>query len=245
MPNVGIFTVLHIVLAGVLIECNKTNMAQQNEQENRYRTRREEMVYQQIAARGIKDDRVLQAMLTIPRHKFVPNTYLDYAYDDGPLPIGSDQTISQPYIVALMTDRLRLRGTERVLEIGSGSGYQAAVLSLLAKEVYTIEIVHSLHLRAKRTIEELGIKNVFLKSGDGYRGWPEHAPFDAIMLTAAPREIPRPLLDQLNDPGILILPQGEDLQELVLVEKRDGRISRQIIEYVRFVPMTGEAQRRR
>lgn len=190
----------------------------------------------------VRDQRVIAAMKKVPRHLFVPEEFRRWAYDDRPLPVGHGQTISQPYIVAYMTEALRLSGKERVLEIGTGSGYQAAILAELAKEVYTIEIIEALGQRAKATLEALGYKNIKVRIGDGYRGWPEASPFDAIMLTAAPEEVPPPLLEQLADGGRLIAPVGGRSQQLVLYERHGNRISARELIPVIFVPMTGEAQ---
>ena len=211
--------------------------------QDRYTELRNRMVVEQIAARGVSDQRVLAAMRKVPRHEFVPEEYQDMAYRDTPLPIGYGQTISQPYIVAYMTEQLELSPRDTVLEIGTGSGYQAAVLAELAAEVYTIEIIPELAEQAKKTLQRLGYTNVHVRIGDGYKGWPEHAPFDAIILTAAPPKIPQPLLDQLKENGRLIAPVGEDYQELVLIRKHDGEFSRKNLIPVRFVPMTGEAQK--
>lgn len=199
-----------------------------------------DMVVQQIEARGIKDERLLRAMLTVKRHLFVPKEYRMLAYTDRPLPIGEGQTISQPYIVALMTELLQLGGDEKVLEIGTGSGYQAAILAELAREVYTIEIIEPLALRAESLLVKLGYKNITVRCGDGYAGWEEHAPFNAIIVTCAPPEIPQPLLQQLADGGRMVIPVGTDYQELILIEKTDGEIKKSSIVPVRFVPMTGE-----
>jgi len=213
--------------------------------EGDYAQRRDAMVEKQIEARGVKDKLVLEAMRKVPRHKFVPPGRRRYAYEDYPLPIGEGQTISQPYIVALMTELLKLKGDEKVLEIGTGSGYQAAVLAEIAKEVYTIEIVRPLHERSKKLLEELGYRNIFTKCGDGYNGWPEHAPFDAVIVTAAPPEVPQPLVDQLKPGGRLVIPVGEFYQELVRITKTPKGLKRESILPVRFVPMTGEAQKKR
>lgn len=198
---------------------------------------RELMVRNQIESRGVSDERVLAAMRRVERHKFIPGIHVASAYEDHPLPIGHGQTISQPYIVALMTELCDLDGSEKVLEIGTGSGYQAAILSLLAKSVYSIEIVEPLGKSARRTLAELGYHNVEVRIGDGYAGWPEEAPFDVIILTAAPPRIPDALLDQLADGGILVAPEGEYAQELVIATKNHGVISRRTVTYVRFVPM--------
>jgi protein-L-isoaspartate(D-aspartate) O-methyltransferase len=207
-----------------------------------YAEERAEMVRRQIRGRGIATPRVLRAMEAVPRHRFVPEDLRSSAYQDSPLPIGDDQTISQPYIVALMTDLLELDGDEKVLEIGTGSGYQAAVLGELADRVFTIEIVERLAAQARARLAELGYENVEVRAGDGYRGWPEEAPFDVIILTAAPPQIPQPLIDQLAEGGILVAPVGEVQQELLVVEKTAGGLSSREVIPVRFVPMTGEAQ---
>ena len=205
---------------------------------------RDHMVDRQIADRGIAQPEVLAALRRVPRHRFVPSEHQDLAYRDGPLPIGHDQTISQPYIVAFMTEALNLDSRSKVLEIGTGSGYQAAVLGEIAREVYTIEIVEPLARRAAATLAELGYRNVHVRAGDGYRGWPEQAPFDAVMVTAAPDHVPEPLVDQLKVGGLMILPVGTGSQELVLLEKTAKGVKRRKVLAVRFVPMTGEARKR-
>jgi protein-L-isoaspartate(D-aspartate) O-methyltransferase len=204
------------------------------------------MVAEQIERRGVKDPRVLEAMRKVPRHEFVPEDERHEAYDDRPLPIGHGQTISQPYIVAFMTEALGLKGPEKVLEVGTGSGYQAAVLSLLAKEVFTIEIVEPLGKQAAEVLKKLGYKNVSVRVGDGYRGWREQAPFDAIIVTCAPDAVPEPLVHQLAEGGRMIIPVGPEgkAQQLVLMKKRHGKLHQQEILPVRFVPMTGEARER-
>lgn len=204
---------------------------------------RKKMVETQITARGIKDKRVLSAMLKVERHKFVPAKLQKNAYDDGPLPIGHEQTISQPYIVALMTELLGLTGNEKVLEIGTGSGYQAAVLAELCKEVYTIEIIPALGKNAEKLLNELGYKNIKVKIGDGFVGWKEYAPYDGIIVTCAPKDIPKPLLEQLKEGGRLVIPVGDFYQELLLVKKIDGKLIKQNIIPVLFVPMRGEAEK--
>jgi protein-L-isoaspartate(D-aspartate) O-methyltransferase len=213
-------------------------------EEERLSQARARMVERQIAARGIEDSLVLSAMRTVPRHMFVPDLYRTEAYEDYPLPIGEKQTISQPYIVGVMTEALELTGKEKVLEIGTGSGYQAAVLAEIASEVYSIEIIESLGLRADSTLVSLGYGDVQVKIGDGYRGWPEHAPFDGIIVTAAPDHIPQPLVDQLAMGGRLVLPLGEHHQTLVVMTKTPDGIVREERFGVRFVPMTGEAEER-
>lgn len=205
-----------------------------------FRDRRLAMVDAQIRARGVNDARVLEAMRSVPRHQFVPDHLDEAAYDDRPLPIGHDQTISQPYIVGYMTELLAVAPQHRVLEIGTGSGYQAAVLGKLAKEVYTIEIVPELARRAAATLKELGYANVHVREGDGYAGWPEHAPFARIMVTAAPEQVPQPLIDQLAPDGRMVIPVGRraDMQWMTVVEKtRTGVVQRKTIP-VAFVPFT-------
>src|SRR6266481_10163641 len=206
---------------------------------------RQRMVQQQLMARGIKDERVLAAMAKVPREEFVPADSRAASYEDGPLPIGHDQTISQPYIVAFMTEQLRLSPTDRVLEIGTGSGYQAAILAELAAEVYTIEIVEPLAKNAEATLQRLGYKNVHVKVGDGYKGWPEEAPFDAIIVTCAPDKVPQLLTDQLKDGGRMVIPVGERFaQQLYLLEKKNGQLKESVTLPVRFVPMLREAQKK-
>jgi protein-L-isoaspartate(D-aspartate) O-methyltransferase len=199
---------------------------------------RMKMVQDQIEGRGVKDSRVLQALRNTPRHQFVPSQIEEYAYDDRPLPIGHGQTISQPYIVGLMTELLETRPEHKVLEIGTGSGYQAAVLSPLVQHVFTIEIVPELAKSAKATLTRLGLGNVSVIVGDGYKGLPEQAPFDRILLTAAPPEIPAALIEQLKPGGKLVAPVGGRYQELVVIDKLpDGRIRRRSSIPVMFVPM--------
>ncbi len=204
---------------------------------------RSEMVEEQIAARGVGDPRVLAAMRSVPRHLFVPEAVRDRAYGDYPLAIGGRQTISQPYIVAAMTELLAPEPEDVVLEIGTGSGYQAAVLSKLVKRVYSIEILPELAETAKRTLRENGFDNVEVIVGDGYRGLPEHAPFEGIIVTAAPGHLPPALVDQLAVGGRLVIPVGEWTQDLVLLEKTKSGVTRREVLPVRFVPMTGEAQK--
>lgn len=203
------------------------------------------MVQFQIASRGVADSVVLDAMRTVPRHRFVPLEYEADAYDDRPLPIGQGQTISQPYVVAAMTEALHLGPRHRVLEIGTGSGYQAAVLAEIVSEVYTIEIVEPLGRRAESTLTELGYRNVHVRIGDGYQGWPQKAPFDAIIVTAAPDHVPGPLLDQLKVGGRMVLPLGRVEQTLIVLTKTPDGVKREECFGVRFVPMTGEAEHHR
>ena len=198
----------------------------------------DKMVKYQIERRGISNADVLSVMRSTPRHLFVPNALSSMAYDDYPLPIGDDQTISQPYIVALMTDLLKLEGDEKILEIGTGSGYQAAVLSQLVDTVYSIEIVESLANTAKDRLSTLDYKNVIVKHGDGYKGWPSAAPFDEIIVTAAPKEVPQTLIDQLKIGGNIVIPVGDQWQELQLITKIDkDKTKKRTVIPVRFVPM--------
>jgi protein-L-isoaspartate(D-aspartate) O-methyltransferase len=204
---------------------------------------REQMVEHQIKDRGVTDQKVLQAMMDVPRHIFVPAEYdVNTAYADTPLPIGHGQTISQPYIVAFMTEAAQLKGGEKVLEIGTGSGYQAAVLSKIVKEVYTIEIIEALGKNAEKVLKENGYNNVHVKIGDGYAGWPEQAPFDVIMITAAPDEVPNNLLKKLKVGGRMIVPVGSFVQELMRITKTEKGIANENLLPVRFVPMTGNKE---
>jgi protein-L-isoaspartate(D-aspartate) O-methyltransferase len=223
-----------------LAKCTEGKRGSETAPGGDYKTMREKMVETQIKARGVKDQRVLSAMLKVERHLFVPKEYQTSAYSDQPLPIGEGQTISQPYIVALMTELLEFKGGEKVLEIGTGSGYQAAVLAELAREVYSIEIIETLANSAKNLLLNLGYKNINVKAGDGYLGWPEVAPFDAIIVTAAPDHIPKPLLEQLKEGGRMVIPVGIYSQELKKIIKRSGKIETTDVIPVIFVPMTGE-----
>ncbi|HVN82802.1 MAG TPA: protein-L-isoaspartate(D-aspartate) O-methyltransferase [Terriglobia bacterium] len=232
------FVVGFVFVLLLLIDC--TAMLQTKETFNQ---QREEMVVQQIAGRDVTDKRVLEAMTKVPRHLFVFPGEERYAYEDRPLPIGHGQTISQPYIVALMTEVARINKEDVVLEIGTGSGYQAAVLSVLASQVYSIEYIEALGREARERLKSLGYNNVEVKIGDGYEGWPEHQPFDAILVTAAIDHIPQRLIDQLKPGGRLVIPLGGELENQVLrVVEKDSRgvISHQDIIPVRFVPFLGE-----
>ncbi len=220
------------LFAAVLVTgCNGTSQPDYAEQ-------RERMVKNQIIDRGISDSRVIKAMRKVERHLFVPEGARRFAYTDGPLSIGEGQTISQPYIVAFMTECLSLKPEMKVLEVGTGSGYQAAVLAEIVDQVYTIEIVETLGKRSKKLLADLGYDNVIVKIGDGYEGWPEHAPYDAIIVTCAPNRIPDPLKEQLVEGGRMIIPVGgSGIQYLILNTKRNGRIRQVSVLPVRFVPM--------
>jgi protein-L-isoaspartate(D-aspartate) O-methyltransferase len=229
----GLAAALALLLAGAAPSAPATS-------EESFAMAREQMVSRQIAARGVRDARVLATLREVPRHRFVPSSEQRYAYEDRPLPIGSGQTISQPYIVALMTELARPAPADRVLEVGTGSGYQAAVLARLVAHVYTIEIVPALALAAEARLRQLGNRNVTVRAGDGYLGWPEHAPFDIIMVTAAPDHIPPPLLEQLKRGGRMIVPVGPAaaVQQLQLIEKGpSGEISTTRVIPVVFVPL--------
>jgi protein-L-isoaspartate(D-aspartate) O-methyltransferase len=210
---------------------------QQTDNTLQWKTEAKKMVASQLISRGIADKNVLRVMENTPRHLFIPENLRQEAYHDGPLPIGEGQTISQPFVVAIMTELLRLKGDEKVLEIGTGSGYQAAVLAQLADTCYSIELIKKLADDASALLKQLGYTNVIAKCGDGYRGWPEHAPFDRIIVTAAPAEIPKALIEQLKPDGIMVLPVGKFYQELIVVTKTKKGINRERIIPVRFVPM--------
>jgi protein-L-isoaspartate(D-aspartate) O-methyltransferase len=206
---------------------------------NNYSRQRTEMVQHQILARGVKDLDVIRAMEKVPRHLFIPERNRDLSYGDYPVSIGEGQTISQPYIVAYMTEALNLDPSDRVLEIGTGSGYQAAILAEIVKEVYTIEIIEILGNRARERLEGMGYKNIHVRIGDGYKGWPEKAPFDAVIVTCAPEKIPGPLVDELREGGRMIIPVGERgrVQKLVRGVKKGGVLKTEDVMLVRFVPM--------
>jgi protein-L-isoaspartate(D-aspartate) O-methyltransferase len=211
-----------------------------------FATERERMVQTQVALRGLTDPRLLAAMRKVPREQFVPAALRGRSYSDSPLPIGYEQTISQPFVVAFMTEKLQLKSTDRVLEIGTGSGYQAAILGELAAEVYTMEIIEALGTSAAATLHRLGYKNVHVKVGDGYAGWPEHAPYDAVVVTCAPNQVPRALVEQTRNGGRIVIPVGPaGAQELYVLEKEHGQLKQRTVLPVRFVPMTGEANRPR
>ena len=224
-----LLTVILIALSGSLL-C---------QEKDRYSQARSQMVQDQIAARGITHQATLQAMRTVPRHIFVPASHASEAYSDRPLPIGYSQTISQPFIVAYMTELVRPAKGKKALEIGTGSGYQAAVLAEIVDTVYTIEIVPELAGESATRLKLLGYQNIIVKYGDGYKGWPEHAPFDIIIVTAAADHIPQPLNDQLAEGGRLVMPVGDPatVQQLIVLTKRKGKITEQRLEPVRFVPL--------
>ena len=218
---------------------------QASDEEASFAAARQEMVRRDLQSRDVTNKRVLAAMGRVARHRFVPVALRHVAYEDRPLPIGHGQTISQPYIVALMTQLARPKPTDRALEIGTGSGYQAAVLAELCKEVYSIEILEPLAEQSRGRLAELGYKSVTVRQGDGYRGWPQHAPFDLIVVAAAPDHVPQPLVDQLAPGGRMVVPVGRFFQELVLIRKTaDGTVSHKNVAGVAFVPMTGEAEKR-
>src|SRR5262245_48008554 len=221
-----------------------TGCGQQTPTAADFTVQRQRMIDQQLKPRGIRDERVLSAMGKVPREEFVPIEGRVDAYQDGPLPIGYNQTISQPYIVAFMTEQLRPKPSDRVLEIGSGSGYQAAILAELVSDVYTIEIVEPLAKNADVTMQRVGYKNVHIRVGDGYKGWPDEAPFDAVIVTCAPEKVPQPLVDQLKDGGRMVIPVGERFaQQLYLLEKQNGQLKESATLPVRFVPMLREGQK--
>ena len=234
------FTLCLILLAVVnLIFCPLTVTA-----EDSFRLARQRMVSELASCKhSITNARVLAAMGKVPRHEFVPVHLRSQAYLNRPLPIGHGQPISEPYVVAFMTEMIEPQSTDRVLEIGTGSGYQAAVLAELTSEVYTIEIINDLANRAASNLQRLGYTNIYSRAGDGYKGWPEAAPFDAIIVTCSPEKVPQPLIDQLKDGGRIIIPLGSSSkQELVLLHKHDGRLDRQGVLPIHFVPMTGQAR---
>lgn len=212
-----------------------------NNEESKFSQSRWAMVENQLSARAIGDSKVLKAFLDVPRHMFVPNEYIHTAYSDSPLSIGFEQTISQPYIVALMTELLNIDKGDKVLEVGTGSGYQTAILAEIGYEVFTIEIIEELGLRTKDLLETLGYASVHYKIGNGYDGWPEHAPFDKVIVTAAPNQIPQALMWQLKRGGKMVIPVGDNNQNLLLITKSEKGVDIKTITPVRFVPMTGKS----
>lgn len=209
--------------------------------QTRFKKLRKKMVQEQIKARGVKNQQVLDAMLAVPRHRFVPEDYISHAYENRPLPIGLGQTISQPYTVAFMTELLSLEKDDKVLEVGTGSGYQAAVCAQIVENVYTVEILEKLGKEARKRLENLGYKNIQIKIADGYYGWEEHAPYDAIIVTCAAEHVPPPLIKQLKEDGRMCIPVGSFLtQNLMLIKKEDGKVVSENVLPVMFVPMLGE-----
>ena len=237
---VQLILIIFLLSVTLLTNTSCTSDGSTHEKGASYASARHDMVLEQIKKRGIQDKRVLRALSTVPRHLFIPVAYRDQAYDDGPLPIGHEQTISQPYIVALMSERLELTGNEKVLEIGTGSGYQAAVLSLLAKQVYSIEIIPELQSSASQLLTQLSYDNVTVILGDGNIGWEHESPYDAIIVTAAAPHIPPSLIKQLAEGGRMVLPvvRGEE-QYLLRLKKKNGRIREEDLGLVRFVPLVG------
>jgi protein-L-isoaspartate(D-aspartate) O-methyltransferase len=234
---------LWFLLVGLLVPSCRTCAESVRTTKDPFAATRQRMVKEQLTGPGrdIKDERVLSAMGSVPRHEFVPEDRRAFAYEDRALPIGHGQTISQPYIVAFMTEQLKPQPTDRILEIGTGSGYHAAVLAKLVADVYTIEIVEPLAARAEQDLQRLGFNNVKVRAGDGYLGWPEAAPFDAVIVTCAPDHVPEPLVEQLKEGGRMIIPVGSGWeQRLYMLEKRSGKVERRAVLPVLFVPMTGE-----
>ncbi len=236
--------ILTIVLlsGGLVASCLPADLLAQTKT-SAFQDKRQRMVKEAVVGAGVSDERVIQAMLATPRHEFVPSKHRKNAYQDMALPIGAKQTISSPFIVAFMTQSLDPQPTDRVLEIGTGSGFQAAVLSPLVKDVYSIEIVEFLGKKAAKTLKRLNYRNVFTKVGDGFKGWPEHAPFDKIIVTCSPEKAPQPLIDQLREGGLMVIPVGERYQQtLYVMRKRNGRLEREELRPTLFVPMTGAAE---
>ncbi len=234
------------LVANTAMEIALSRVGAQDRGSDSYGAARKRMVQDFVAGAGITDQRVLDALQQTPRHEFVSRQYRDQAYEDMALPIGDKQTISSPFIVAFMTEALAPRPSDRVLEIGTGSGYQAAVLSPLVADVYTIEIVEALGLTARKTLERLGYQNVHTKVGDGFQGWPEHAPFDKIIVTCSPEDVPQPLIDQLKEGGRIVVPVGQRYQQILyIMRKENGQLAREALRPTLFVPMTGAAEDRR
>ena len=229
LPVMKLFLILLITISGCLL----------SQQKDIFESDRNKMVKEQIIDRGVTDIATIKAMRKVPRHLFVPKELINNAYEDRPLPIGYNQTISQPFIVAFMTEVSKPEKIKRVLEIGTGSGYQAAVLAEIVDTVYTIEIISELATEVATKLKSLGYNNIVTRQGDGYRGWPEHAPFDIIIVTAAPDHIPQPLIDQLADNGRMVIPVGapSSVQELIFLEKKNGKVERIRLTLVRFVPL--------
>jgi len=239
----GLQKLMFLIFVFFISSCQNNGQVDLKKMEKKFMTLREKMVLEQIERRGIKDKNVLEAMKKVPRHLFVPEEYINEAYEDYPLPIGEGQTISQPYIVAKMTELLEIKKGEKVLEIGTGSGYQAAVLAEVGAKVYTIEILPKLAEKAKKTLSSLGYENVTVLVGDGFKGYIQEAPYDKIIVTAAPEKIPQPLIEQLKVGGKLVIPVGKYDQELKVVTKKEEGIIVESVLPVRFVPMVGEVEK--
>ncbi len=236
-------SLIRVSLLSMAVSGPVSGVAVGAQREEAFEALRQAMVQAEVAGRGIRDPRVLDAMREVPRHLFVPANQRKFAYQDAALPLGSGQTITSPFVVAYMTEKLEPQPTDRVLEIGTGSGYQASILGRLVADVYSIEIVEPLGRRAARTIEQLGYSNVHTKIGDGYQGWPEHAPFDKIIVTCSPEQVPPALVEQLKEGGRLVVPLGERFQQtLYLFRKIDGLLQQEKLEATFFVPMTGQAE---
>jgi len=235
--------ILAVFLGAIMVSCSPRGGQAGSIDGPDWTDLRERMVRQQIETRGVKDPQVLAAMRSVPRHRFVPTDYREASYQDSPLPIGESQTISQPYIVALMSELLEVGPGDKVLEIGTGSGYQAAVLAAMGVEVYTVEIRQRLCERAEVILNELDYDNAHVRCGDGYGGWPEEAPFAGVIVTAAPERIPEPLIDQLAVGARMVIPLGDFYQQLMVIKKTDDGVEERSVIPVRFVPMTGEIER--
>lgn len=233
---------LAVAVGGCAGTGKEDNGAERGGEADSYEEARKQMVSTQIRSRGIVDKRVIEAMERVPRHLFVPDAYREQAYIDSPLPIGYGQTISQPYIVALMTEALKIEPGDKVFEVGTGSGYQAAVLAEMGAEVYTMEIVEELAASANRLFKSLNYSHIHARLGDAYQGWVEHSPFDAVIVTAAPEHVPQPLVDQLKTGGRMVIPVGGRFQDLVLMTKTADGLEKESLGPVIFVPMTGEAR---
>lgn len=241
--KMGLQKIIFLIFVFFISACQDKGQVDLKKMEKKYMSLREKMVLEQIERRGVKDKNVLEAMKKVPRHLFVPEEYLNEAYEDYPLPIGEGQTISQPYIVAKMTELLEVKKGEKILEIGTGSGYQAAILAEMGAMVYTIEILPKLAEKAKKTLSNLGYENVTVLIGDGFKGYIQEAPYDKIIVTAAPEKIPEPLIEQLKIGGKLVIPVGKYDQELKLVIKKEEGIVVESVLPVRFVPMVGEVEK--
>lgn len=239
---IRLLMVVSVAMATMSPSCGKSGEDGLPMTDESHQVERARLVEDYVIPSGVSDPRLLAAMRRVPRHRFVPEGYASMAYLDEPLPIGHGQTISQPSLVALMVQSLSLKGSEKVLEVGTGSGYQTAILAELVPRVFTVEIVEPLAKRAERMLEELGYRNVTARVGDGYQGWEEEAPFDAIIVTAAPDHVPEPLLSQLAVGGRMIIPVGMDMQDLLLITRTTEQYQRTHLATVRFVPMTGRAE---